>query len=210
MHFILAVAHWLGALARSMGLVGLFALTLFDGSLLWLLPGINDILVISLVIAKRTVPWAVAIVIVATAGSLLGATFLYKMVRRGGGGLMRRRFPPVLLARIEYWTRRLGAIPVGVAAVLPPPCPYAPFVLSAGMMQVPLNRFRLSVAIGRGVRYGLEAALALYLGRHLLNHLPEIYWDALQPALIVAVFALVLWSLLRRHFSRQREDFRIW
>jgi membrane protein YqaA with SNARE-associated domain len=210
MHLVLAIAHALGTLVRSMGLVGLFALTLFDGSLLWLLPGINDILVISLVIAKRTVPWAAATALVATAGSLLGATFLYKMVRRGGGDFVRKRFPPALLGRIETWTSRMGAIPVGVAAVLPPPCPYAPFVFSASIMRVPLGRFQFSVALGRGVRYGLEAALALYLGRHLLSRLPEIYWDVLEPALIAAVLLAVVWALLRLQFSRSRDDFRIW
>ncbi len=210
MHLVLAVARTLGALARSMGLVGLFALTLFDGSLLWLLPGINDVLVISLVIAKHTLPWAVATVIVASFGSLLGATFLYKVGRRGGGDLLRKRFPAALLQRIETWTRRLGAIPVGVAAILPPPCPYAPFVFSAGVMQVPLRRFQLSVGLGRGLRYGLEAALALYLGHHLLNHLPEIYWDVLQPTLVAAVLALVVWGLLRLQFARRKENFKIW
>ncbi len=210
MNLVLAVAHTLGALARSMGLIGLFVLTLFDGSLLWLLPGINDILVISLVIAKHTLPWAVATVIVATAGSLLGATFLYKVGRRGGGELLRKRFPAALVGRIERWTRRLGAIPVGVAAILPPPCPYAPFVFSAGVMQVPLNRFQVSVALGRGLRYGLEATLALYLGRHLLNHLPEIYWDVLEPTLLLAVVGLAVWALLRLQFSRRKENFKIW
>lgn len=58
MRVLLDIAHTMGALARSMGLVGVFALTLFDGSLLWLLPGINDIVLISFVIAKRTLVWA--------------------------------------------------------------------------------------------------------------------------------------------------------
>ncbi|HVB39664.1 MAG TPA: hypothetical protein VNE83_02105, partial [Terriglobales bacterium] len=63
--------HNLGVWARSMGLVGVFALTLFDGSLLWLLPGINDIVLISFVVAKHTLGWAVAAVLLATVGSIL-------------------------------------------------------------------------------------------------------------------------------------------
>ena len=193
--------HNLGVWARSMGLVGVFALTLFDGSLLWLLPGINDIVLISFVVAKHTLGWAVAAVLLATVGSILGAMASYRIGKRGGGELLRRRFPPALLRRVENWTNRLGAIPVGVAAVLPPPFPYAPFVLSAGIMKVPVNRFRLSVALGRGLRYSLDAVLALYLGRHLLNHLHSFYRAALEPTIIVIAVALLIWGLFRLQFA---------
>ncbi|HUX67290.1 MAG TPA: VTT domain-containing protein [Terriglobales bacterium] len=203
-------AHTLGALARSLGLVGIFALTLFDGSLLWLLPGINDIILISFVIAKRTLGWAALAVVAATLGSVLGAIASYRIGRRGGAELLRKRFPPGLLRRVEYWTARLGAIPVGVAAVMPPPFPYAPFVFSAGIMKVPKNRFRFSVALGRGVRYALDAALALYLGRHLLKHLDRFYWDALEPTLIAVGVALLVWGLLRLRAARSGAQEKLW
>lgn len=199
--------HDLGAWARSMGLVGVFALTLFDGSLLWLLPGINDIVLISFVVAKHTVGWAVAAVILATTGSILGAMASYRIGKRGGGEILRRRFPPGLLRRVEAWTNRLGAIPVGVAAVMPPPFPYAPFVFSAGIMKVPVNRFRFSVAVGRGLRYTLDAALALYLGRHLLNHLHSFYWAALEPTIIVIAVALLIWGLFRLQFASHDQSY---
>lgn len=208
MKLLLDLAHAFGALARSMGLVGVFALTLFDGSLLWLLPGINDIVVISFVIAKRTLGWSAVVVAVATLGSILGAMASYRIGHRGGGEILRKRFPPALLQRVEAWTNRLGAIPVGVAAVLPPPFPYAPFVFSAGLMKVPAGRFRLSVAVGRGVRYSLDAALALYLGRHLLNHLNRFYWAALEPALIVAAVILLVWGVFRLQ-AAGRSDYRL-
>jgi undecaprenyl-diphosphatase len=190
-----------------MGLVGVFALTLFDGSLLWLLPGINDIVLISFVVAKHTLGWAIAAVVLATTGSILGAMASYRIGKRGGGDLLRRRFPPALLRRVENWTNRLGAIPVGVAAVLPPPFPYAPFVFSAGIMKVPVNRFRFSVAVGRGLRYSLDAALALYLGRHLLNHLHSFYWAALEPTIIVIAVALLIWGLFRLQFARNDQSY---
>ena len=193
--------HNLGVWARSMGLVGLFALTLFDGFLLGLLPGINDIVLISFVVAKHTLGWAAAAVLLATTGSLLGATAIYRIGRRGGGKLLRRRFPPALLRRVESWIDRLGAIPVGVAAMMPPPFPYAPFVFSAGIMKVPLNRFRISVVLGRGLRYSMDAALALYLGRHLLDHLHAFYWAVLEPVIIVIAVGLLIWGLFRLQFA---------
>lgn len=184
-----------------MGLVGIFALTLFDGSLLWLLPGINDLALISFVIAKRTLPWAAAAVLLATIGSTLGAMASYRVARRGGSELLRKRFPPRLLRRIEAWTNRLGAIPVGIAAVMPPPCPYAPFVFSAGVMNVPRRRFRAVVFLGRGLRYSLDAALALYLGHHVISELHRFYWAALEPAVIILAIALLVWGIFRLQFA---------
>lgn len=210
MKILIDVLHGFAALAKSLGLVGVFALTLFDGSLLWLLPGINDVALISLVIAKRTVAWALLTVLVATAGSMLGAMASYRIGHRGGAELLRKRFPPALLIRVEAWTNRLGAIPVGVAAVMPPPFPYAPFVFSAGVLKVPVNRFRFSVAVGRGVRYALDAALALYLGRHLINHLQNFYWAALEPALIVAAIGLLIWGIFRLQFANRGTGYRGW
>ena len=210
MRLLAELAHSFSEVARSMGLVGVFALTLFDGSLLWLLPGINDIVLISFVIAKRTLGWAALAVVASTAGSVLGAMASYRIGHRGGADLLRRRFPPALLQRVECWTNRLGAIPVGVAAVLPPPFPYAPFVFSAGLMKVPAGRFRLSVGLGRGIRYSLDAALALYLGRHLLNRLNSFYWEALEPALILVAVALLVWGVFRLQLSNRDSTTGRW
>lgn len=198
------IGHTLRAIARSMGLIGVLAFTLVDGSLLWLLPGLNDIVLISFVISKHTLPWAVAGVITATAGSVIGASTLYGIARKGGAGIVQRRFPQKLMLRIEGWIHHLGAIPVGVAALLPPPCPYAPFVLSAGILKVPKGRFRLSVGIGRGLRYSLDAALALYLGTHLLSRLHAFYWAALEPTIVVIAVGLLIWWVLRLQFASRR------
>ncbi|MGH9480566.1 MAG: hypothetical protein ACRD1L_00610, partial [Terriglobales bacterium] len=129
---------------------------------------------------------------------------------RGGAELLRKRFPPALLRRVEAWTQRLGAIPVGVAAVMPPPFPYAPFVVSAGLMQVPVGRFRFYVAAGRGVRYALDAVLALYLGRHLLNHLHRYYWAALEPTLIIIAIGLLVWGIFRLQFANRDAGYKHW
>ncbi|MGH9413105.1 MAG: YqaA family protein [Terriglobales bacterium] len=206
MKFLLGLVHTLGELARTWGLVGVFGLTLFDGSLLWLLPGINDIVVISFVVAKHSLGWAVLAVLVATGGSILGAMASYRIGHRGGAEILRKRFPPKLLTRVEAWTNRMGAIPVGVAAIMPPPFPYAPFVISAGVMNVPKARFRISVGLGRGIRYSLEAVLALYLGHHLLHRLDSFYWAALEPALILLAVALTVWGIYRLQFSHRDSN----
>jgi hypothetical protein len=86
---------------------------------------------------------------------------------------------------------------VGLAAMLPPPCPYAPFVISAGVIQVPRSRFATSVGVGRGIRYLLEAELAMEFGRHVLAHLHSFYWSALKGSALVLVALVAGWALYR-------------
>lgn len=174
-------------LAHTLGLLGVAILAFFDSSLLWALPGINDIVLISFVASKGSWIWAVIAVSAATTGSVMGALMTYRIGHRGGRELLYRRFPSGLLQRVLLWTNRFGALPVGLAAMLPPPCPYAPFVISAGVIQVPRGRFAASVATGRGIRYLLEAELAMEFGRHVLSHLHSFYWTALKGSALMLV-----------------------
>lgn len=181
-------------------MVGIFALTLFDSSLLFALPGIADLVIITFVITKASWPWAALATLFATAGSLAGALMIYRMANKTGGGLLRRRFPAGLIARVEGWTDRLGAVPVCIAAVMPPPFPYVPFVISAGVMRVPRVRFGSSVALGRGVRYGLDSTLAMLVGHRLLQHLHSFYWSAFKIVVFSVAVVLVVWAIFRLQF----------
>lgn len=185
------------ALAQSLGLAGVFGLAFFDSSLLFALPGINDLVLILFVASKASWEWAVSSALLATMGSVLGARLTYRLGNKSGGELLKRRLPEALRGRVLRWTQRYGALPVGVAAVLPPPFPYAPFVISAGVIDVPRNRFSISVGIGRGIRYFVEAELAMLLGRRLVRHLDAIYWNALKGVAIGIAVLVALWLLFR-------------
>jgi len=197
-----ATIRILVVLARTLGIVGVFGLAFFDSSLLFAFPGANDLALISFVAAKASWAWAVLAASLATSGSILGALVTFRLGRRGGAELLRRRVPEVLRERLITWTRRYGALPVGLAAILPPPFPYAPFVISAGVMDVPRRRFVLSVAVGRGVRYSLEVALALVLGRRFTRHMEVVYWAALKVLGVLVVIALLTWLVLRLRTPR--------
>lgn len=184
-------------LAHTLGLLGVVTLAFFDSSLLWALPGINDIVLISFVASKGSWVWAIIAVAGATTGSVFGALMTYRIGHRGGRELLYRRFPSGLLQRVLGWTQHFGALPVGVAAMLPPPCPYAPFVISAGVVQVQRSRFAASVGVGRGIRYLLEAELAMEFGRHVLSHLHSFYWSALKGSAVVLIALAASWALYR-------------
>jgi membrane protein DedA with SNARE-associated domain len=118
-----------------------------------------------------------------------------------------KRAPQKFRDRLMVWTQRFGALPVGIAAIMPPPCPYAPFVVAAGIMKVPRSRFGTSIAIGRGLRYTLEAILAMMLGKHLTRHLNSVYWSTLKGVAAVALFTLAVWVLYRNRGPRINYEY---
>ncbi|MGH9541300.1 MAG: YqaA family protein [Terriglobales bacterium] len=194
------------ALAQSLGVAGVFGLAFFDSSLLFALPGMNDLVLILFVASKASWGWALASATMATVGSVLGARLTYRISHKGGAELLKRRMPKAIRDRVLQWTHRYGALPVGIAAVLPPPFPYAPFVISAGVIDVPRRRFSLSVGLGRGIRYFLEAELAMLLGRRLVRHLDAIYWNALKGLAVGIAILIALWLLYRFLHRRPSDD----
>ncbi|MGH9534253.1 MAG: YqaA family protein [Terriglobales bacterium] len=194
------------ALAQSLGVIGVFGLAFCDS--FFVLFGANDIVLIAFVASKASWGWAVGAAVMATTGSVLGTRLMYRLGRRGGAEIMRKRIPERARERVLGWTRRYGALPVGVAAVMPPPCPFAPFVVAAGVIEVPQGRFSLSVAVGRGVRYGVEAYFAMLIGRNLLHRLDAVYWKAVEVAAIGVAVLLAAWLLYRLRQARRHLSAR--
>src|SRR5262249_29035504 len=88
--------------------------------------------------------------------------------------------------------RRHGIMAVLVPSVLPPPAPFKPFVLLAGVADISPTRFTVAILIGRGARYTFEGLLALWYGEKALAFIHE---HAMETAL-VTVGVLVVGFLI--------------
>jgi hypothetical protein len=90
------------------------------------------------------------------------------------------------------------------AALLPPPFPLTPFVLTCGALEVDRWIFFSTFAIVRLVRFGSEAALARIYGRGVLRVLESDQFQMIIIAFIVmavigtAVSAVMLWRSTRQ------------
>ena len=95
---------------------------------------------------------ATALVLVATAGNLIGSTITYAMGRAGNAALHRRwlRIDQALVARAERWFDRWGR-PSLLFAWLP--VVGDPLCLGAGLLRAPLAWFLVLVGIGKLGRY---------------------------------------------------------
>ena len=141
-----------------------------DSSLLSL-PEINDYLVVARCFSD---PKAVFYFpLFAAAGSVIGCNVLYVIMRRGGQAVMRRRFSPASIAKVEAAYARFGFLALAVPALLPPPMPFKIFVATAGALEYPRWRFMVTIMLARSLRYFVEGALAVFYGERVIDFLRQ-------------------------------------
>ena len=188
--------QWIQALALALGAPGIVLVAFLDSSILSL-PEIADLLVICMV---TTHPARFALYVTsATIGSLLGCLALYYIGLKGGEAVMRRRFNSDRVDRTLAAFRRHGVMAVLVPSILPPPAPFKPFVLLAGVAEISVARFTTAILIGRGARYFIEGLLALWYGERALAYMRDHgVGVALGAVGILAVGFLVYLGLSRK------------
>ncbi len=167
-----------------------------DSSLLSL-PEINDYLVV-MRCAKD--PYAVFYFpLFAAAGSVIGCMLLYTILRRGGQAVLRRRFRPDHLERVERAYARFGFLALAVPALLPPPMPFKIFVATAGALEYPRWRFMITIMIARSLRYYIEGTLAVFYGERVLQFIKENGVIILGIVLAVCLLGLAIYFIKHRN-----------
>jgi len=183
---------------------GLLALAALDMSMLFFLPFAVDAGVI--ILTARRPDAALLYVGMATAGSLIGGAITFWIGRRAGEHGLERFVSARRLDHIKGRVRRSGAIAFALPAMMPPPFPLTPFVLTCGALAVSKTRFFLTLGIVRLVRFAVEAALAVIYGQRILSWMKSDLFQAIVIGFtIVAVVATVagIWTLIRQ--SRRAE-----
>src|SRR5436305_2851853 len=168
-----------------------------DSSLLSL-PEINDYLVVARCYSDPKSVFYFPLF--AATGSVLGCLLLYTIMRRGGQAVMRRRFKPESIARVERAYARFGFLALAIPALMPPPMPFKIFVATAGTLEYPRWRFILTVMIARSFRYVVEGALAVFYGERVLVFMRVngvAFMSIAASALLIGVAVYVLANRIR-------------
>jgi len=198
------VLRKLEAFALGLGAPGLFLLAFLDSSFI-ALPEVVDILIVFMVI-EQPERWLLYGGF-ATAGSVAGCAVLYELARRGGDAFLRKRLREHHLTRAMALFARYGTLALIVPSLMPPPVPFKPFVLMAGVAGMPRARFLAAVTAGRGVRYVGEALLAFMYGRAAIAYLQE-NTRAVSIGLTVAIVLGLAGYWAYRVLRRRRESGR--
>ena len=102
-------------------------------------------------------------------GSLIGGYLTWSAGRKGGEAMLQRHVPKRFLAPITRWMKRNGVLTVSLAAIMPPPIPLMPFLLSAGALGVSRNRFLIGFGVARSARYSMVVWLGVTSGRRVIR-----------------------------------------
>jgi len=189
------VVEWVMGFAAILGGPGLFLIAFLDSSFLSF-PEVVDLLLMGLVTQhkERMVFYA----LLSTLGSLGGCLVLYYLGRKGGEAFLRKRFHERHVDRAMAIFQKYGLLAVAVPSILPPPVPFKPFVLAAGVAGVRPLDFTVAVLIGRGVRYFGEALLAVWYGDRAAAY-PSANARPIAIGLAVFVTALaVAWTIWQK------------
>lgn len=181
--------------ALVLGGPGLFLIAFLDSSFLSF-PEVVDLLMMGLVThhKERMLYYA----LMPTLGSLGGCLVLYFIARKGGEAFLRRRFHERHVDRAMAVFQKYGLFAVAIPAILPPPVPFKPFVLAAGIAGVRPFDFIIAVLLGRSIRYFGEALIAVWYGDRAAVFLRANARPVAIAVALVAVTLAVAWTVWQR------------
>lgn len=172
-----------------------------DSSMLFFLPFGVDALVIYLAARNKDLFWVYPLL--ACAGSVVGAAVTYWIGKKAGEAGLERLVSAQRLKRLRDRVKNGGGIALALPALLPPPFPLTPVILTCGALQVGWRQFFITFAVMRLVRFGGEAVLARLYGRGILRVLEsDLFQFVVTAFAIVAIAgtvasAVILWKKTR-------------
>lgn len=149
---------------------------ILDSSFLFLPLG-NDLLVVAMA-AREGLAKAFFYAVTAAAGSVLGCLILDVVAGQGERAGLEKQVSKKRLDFVEQKIKSKAAWVLALAALMPPPFPFTPFVAAAAAMQYPRKKLLGVIAVTRLVRFSIEGTLATYFGRHILSFAakPAVHW----------------------------------
>jgi membrane protein YqaA with SNARE-associated domain len=180
-----------------LGIFGLFLMSALDSSFL-VLPFGNDLLLIALVSSNRDSLIWIAYVLVSAIGSVIGVFVIDMLMRKAGEKGLERFVSEKKIKKLKSKMENKAGVTVFLATLMPPPFPFTPAVMTASALQTPRKKLLIAVFVGRLLRFGIEAVLALYFGRQLIawinsDVLAYFVYALVGIAIVLSTLSLIKW-----------------
>jgi len=173
-----------------LGAAGLFFLAILDSTPL---PTFGGPDIVTAILAASHRPLWYEYAASATAGSVIGAYFTFRIARQAGSAYLDKKFKKGKLSKFLKLFKHWGTGTLIASTAVPLPSPTSMFFAAAGAGDYPEGRFLVIVTVCRAVRYFGVAFIAGHYGRHFLrvlrHPLQHWGWIALFIALAVALLA---------------------
>ncbi|HXJ94678.1 MAG TPA: VTT domain-containing protein [Terriglobia bacterium] len=173
---------------HRLGGPGLIVLGLADNTPFVSAPaGSVDVLVI-LLSAHRPAWWGYY-AFMATVGEVLGGFMTYRLAKKGGQAVLETKMGKPRAEKIYRRFQKRGFMAVFTGSLLPPPFPFTPVVMAAGVMQYPRKKFLSALAAGRALRFSVVAFLARIYAQQMIGFFSQHDRPLLYLSISLAVTA---------------------
>jgi membrane protein YqaA with SNARE-associated domain len=202
--FIRWLAKWkfvfLPFLAKF-GIWGVGAVALMDSSSI---PVPMDLILAGYVWADKSHFWLYCLL--ASLGSAVGGLVPYGLGRAGGELFLLKRVNREHYERMRARFERQEFLAMMIPSMLPPPTPWKAFVFAAGVFEMRVAPFMLSVFCGRMVRWLVLSLLVLKLGPNAVDVVAHHRMALLAIVLGLAVMGFAWWWMRKKRTGKLLED----
>ena len=196
---LLHLMEMLNHLIQQLGFWGIGLAAIIDTSSI---PVPMDVILAGCVWSDKGHFWIYCLM--ASAGSAIGGLVPYGLGRAGGEIFLLKRIDRAKFEKMRTRFEKQEFLAVMVPSMLPPPTPWKAFVFAAGVFEMRVLPFMLSVFLGRLVRWLLLSWLVMKLGPTAVNVVGEVVHEHLAlflTGLVLIFVAIGVWMILKRRKS---------
>jgi len=173
---------------QGLGGLGLILLGLADNTpFVSAPPGSEDVFLILL--SAHHPQWWVYYAFMAMVGEVLGGYLGYRLAAKGGRETFEKKVGKPRAEIIYERFEKRGYLTVFTGSILPPPFPFSPVVMAAGVMQYPRQKFFSGLFAGRCARFLAVAFLGRVYGQQMIGFFSRHYRTLLYVLISVVVMA---------------------
>ncbi len=194
---------------HRLGGPGLILLGIADNTPFISVPAGSVEIFVILLAAHRHEFW-VYYAFMATVGEVLGGYLTYRLAEKGGQQTLEKKVGKPRAEKLYRHFEKRGFITVFTGSILPPPFPFTPVLMAAGIMQYPRKQFFSALSAGRAVRYFTVAYLGSIYGRRVISFFSRYYRPTLYFLIALAVMAgigaLIYFKWYRPRAQREERE----
>jgi len=198
-----AVWKWL----HRLGGPGLLLLGLADNLPIGSSPA-GSVDVFLIVLSAHQPHWWAYYALMATVGEVLGGYLTYRVSEKGGQQTFEKKIRKERAEKLYKAFDKRGFMTVFGGAILPPPFPFTPVLMAAGVMQYPRKKFVSALSAGRAIRFFVAAFLARTYGQQMINFFSRYYHPMMYVLIALAIIAGIgaaIYFIWYRPKAQQRE-----